>query len=229
VEQKDEPSPISEPEEQRHFAPNAKPPKTNLPPWVQQEVEETSAKPSQEEPADDKKTLAQSLEENKPRSLNEMFAGKEKKSIVDQSLENKAETPRIQVNVRPEPPKEEPKQQEGGMRPLVSREEEEADSRPEVRTIADQYRKVAEPQDEDGGKSIKPEQIPVHKQFQFVQKVFGGSSVKFKVVLDKINKTENLEEAVEVLDKYVFNDPNVNRNDKVSKEFESMVRARFES
>ncbi len=78
------------------------------------------------------------------------------------------------------------------------------------------------------GKSIKTEQIPVHKQFQFVQRVFDGSSVKFKVVLDKIYKTNSLEEAIQVLDKYVYNDPTVNRTDKVAKEFEQMVRAKFE-
>lgn len=78
-----------------------------------------------------------------------------------------------------------------------------------------------------GAKMIRTEQIPVHKQFQFVQKVFGGSSVKFKVVLDKINKTENQEEAESVLNRYVFNDPSVNRNDKVCKEFVELVRERF--
>lgn len=75
--------------------------------------------------------------------------------------------------------------------------------------------------------SIQTDQIPVHKQFQYVQKVFGGSSVKFKVVLDKINKTESQEEAEAVLERYVFNDPNVNRNDKVCREFEDLVRGRF--
>ena len=79
-----------------------------------------------------------------------------------------------------------------------------------------------------GEKMIRTEQIPVHKQFQFVQKVFGGSSVKFKVVLDKINKTENIEEAESVLNRYVFNDPSVNRNDKVCKEFVGLVKERFE-
>jgi len=79
-----------------------------------------------------------------------------------------------------------------------------------------------------GGKTIRTEQIPVHKQFQYVQKVFGGSSVKFKVVLDKINKTENLEEAESVLNRYVFNDPSVNRNDKVCKEFVGLVIGRFD-
>lgn len=79
------------------------------------------------------------------------------------------------------------------------------------------------------GKTIRTEQIPVHKQFQYVQKVFGGSSVKFKVVLDKINKTENLEEAESVLNRYVFNDPTVNRNDKVCKEFVGLVIGRFEA
>jgi hypothetical protein len=100
----------------------------------------------------------------------------------------------------------------------------------EQRTLADRFKEqtsgsVAE---NISGKNIRTEHIPVHKQFQFVQKVFGGSSVKFKVILDKINKTQSLAEADEVLEKYVFNDPSVNRNDKVAKEFEQLVRGRFE-
>lgn len=96
-------------------------------------------------------------------------------------------------------------------------------------TIADRFKESSGTlADSLAAKNIRTEQIPVHKQFQFVQKVFGGSSVKFKVILDKINKTTSSAEADEVLEKYVFNDPNVNRNDKVAKEFEQLVRARFE-
>lgn len=77
------------------------------------------------------------------------------------------------------------------------------------------------------GKEIRLEQIPVNKQFQFVQRVFGGSSVKFKVVLDKINKTGSATEAEGVLKKYVFNAADVNPNDKIAQEFILMVRNRF--
>ena len=169
-----------------------------------------------------------------------MFAGGEKKSIA-QSLEEKAqaEKPRFQVNMPPkvqestpdkEPDRETtetPAEMPVVRTPLVGPDDDEDVRRPETRTIADQFRNNDD--QGDGNKTIKAEQIPVHKQFQFVQKVFGGSSVKFKVVLDKINKTDDLDGVIEVLEKYVFNDPNVNRNDKVSKEFEAMVRERFEA
>lgn len=113
---------------------------------------------------------------------------------------------------------------------FTDRGDEEGEStQARVKTIAEELAEKKKETTSVGSafKSIKTEHIPVHKQFQFVQKVFGGSSVKFKVVLDKINKTNNVEEAQAVLEKYVFNDPNVNRNDKVSKEFELLVKNRF--
>ena len=78
-------------------------------------------------------------------------------------------------------------------------------------------------------KSIKIEHIPVHKQFQFVQKLFGGQSVKFRVVLDKLNETNSYREAEEVMDKYVFNSPSTRRTDKLSQEFIMLVKNRFEA
>lgn len=211
----------------------------NLPPWVQEEVE-VHSKPliTNQRP--------ETKQEDKPRSLNEAFANREGKqpSLVERGQEKKeGQGPKIEVRVKTnEPPKEEPRQPEVEQpitpqeQPVVPRslissnERNDEFSNKEPRSLVDKFRQQANSiGEDDGGKSIKAEQIPVHKQFQYVQKVFGGSSVKFKVVLDKINKTETLEETNDVLDKYVFNDPNVNRNDKVSKEFEAMVRARFQA
>lgn len=205
----------------------------NLPPWVQEEVEETSkpvVAPEQETP-----------KEEKPKRLHETFAHREGKqpSLVELGMEKKetSQGPKIEVRVKAnEPPQkkevepEKPSQQEQPPRSLLGSSDQVDDLSKQPRTLAEKLRQQSSPlgSDEDSGKTIKAESIPVHKQFQFVQKVFGGSSVKFKVVLDKINKTETLDEANEVLDKYVFNDPNVNRNDKVSKEFELLVRARFQ-
>jgi hypothetical protein len=227
-----------EPQESK-FSSNSKPPRTDLPPWVKEEVNERSkpetlasnlVTPKEEKPATDK-----------PRSLLDAFSREGKPSIVDRSIEKKEGNPQTPpVEVRVNPPREEEKPpvieakpvEQPVQRPsLISQERGNDDGQKEQpRTLADKFRQQSPGHDaEDSGKSLKPDQIPVHKQFQFVQKVFGGSSVKFKVVLDKINKTETLDEANEVLDKYVFNDQNVNRNDKVSKEFEAMVRARFEA
>lgn len=139
-----------------------------------------------------------------------------------------------------EKPREEPQPQEEPERKVrkstidlfAERKRKEAELREKKRTLADKLgNKESKTLNEQAGvtKAIRTDQIPVHKQFQFVQKVFGGSSVKFKVVLDKINKTETIEEAKSVLNRYVFNDPTVNRSDKVCKEFEALVRGRFEN
>lgn len=215
----------------------------NIPPWVKEEVGNTQ--PPIEEKS---RSVIQNdgpKKEDKPRSLNEQFANREGKqpSIVERGMEKRESTHggKIEVRVRqPETPKQEPpkeetpasrenpaEQERSGPKSLLGSSDRNDDYNREPRTLAEKLRQQQAPIGGDDGKSIKVESIPVHKQFQYVQKVFGGSSVKFKVVLDKINKTETLEETNEVLDKYVFNDPNVNRNDKVSKEFEALVRARF--
>lgn len=201
------------------------------------------------------KTLSESFRnkgEEKPQSLNEQFSNKENagKSVVDRKQEEKpkenaADAPKRKVppllkstrREKTEASKEAAKpegQAEGGKKSTIDlfAQKKKAESQlKEKRTLADTLSESSDGKtvnDQMGeAKTIRTDQIPVHKQFQFVQKVFGGSSVKFKVVLDKINKTESMEEAESVLERYVFNDPTVNRNDKVCQEFESLVRNRF--
>jgi hypothetical protein len=222
------------------FAANSKPPRTDLPPWVKEEVSERNrpaTNPVQETPKEEKPAS------DKPKTLLDSFSREGKPSIVDRSIEKKEGTQTPVNEVRVPVTREEPKPPVVESRPVEPPVQQPPVQRPsfigndhghdetgseQPRTLADKFRQQANPGIGDADKSLKPDQIPVHKQFQFVQKVFGGSSVKFKVVLDKINKTESLQDANDVLEKYVFNDPNVNRNDKVSKEFEAMVRARFE-
>ncbi|MCB9234579.1 MAG: hypothetical protein H6581_23185 [Bacteroidia bacterium] len=78
-----------------------------------------------------------------------------------------------------------------------------------------------------GGAKKLSEAIPVHKQFQFVQKLFGGSSVKFKVVLEKLQEAPNFSEAEGVLNRYVFNNPEVNSETKLAQEFIELVKGQF--
>lgn len=239
VDQPTAPPPATEePSKEPIFASNSKPPRTDLPPWVKEEVNERN-KP------ETVASVNESAKDDKPKNLLDQFAqNRDSKggSLVERSKEQKdQQRPVIEVRTQKpvveQPPREEqPVAQEKPVereqpvqRPsLVGAPREEEKGEP--RTLADRFKQQSSPigHDEEGGRAIKAEQIPVHKQFQFVQKVFGGSSVKFKVVLDKINKTTTLDEATEVLEKYVFNDPNVNRNDKVSKEFVELVRAKFD-
>ena len=69
--------------------------------------------------------------------------------------------------------------------------------------------------------------IPVHKQFQFIQQLFGGSSVKYKVVVEKLQEAPNPDAAHDVLSKYVFNSPEVNPGTKIAKEFVGMVEGQY--
>ncbi|MEM7037449.1 MAG: hypothetical protein AAF570_10750, partial [Bacteroidota bacterium] len=160
-----------------------------------------------------------------------------------------AEKPRVETPTPPPPPRPE-LQPEPESKPAAESEmpafdpealraellasvDDEAPAEDKPKTLGDQFRESssgggASINETVAAKAIKTENIPVHKQFQYVQKVFGGSSVKFKVVLDKINKTKSAEEAEAVLNKYVFNDPNVNPNDKIAREFQELVQGRFE-
>ena len=167
--------------------------------------------------------------EEKPRSLLDKLKGQTEKpkEPISESIEGieRIEPPVVPPIEEKQPEVVKPVSEVPASKPLNFSEEGE------TKRLADRFKDQSQAgslAESMASKSIKTEQIPVHKQFQYVQKVFGGSSVKFKVILDKINKTQSLAEAEEVLEKYVFNDPNVNRNDKVAKEFEDLVRARFD-
>ena len=71
------------------------------------------------------------------------------------------------------------------------------------------------------------EKIPVHKQFQFVQIVFGGNTVKFKALIDKLNKTQDWEEAQKLLEHHVFEQEGYNGTDPVSQEFVALIKSRY--
>ncbi len=77
------------------------------------------------------------------------------------------------------------------------------------------------------GNKIAIETIPLQKQFQFVQKLFGGSNVRFKNVIDKINEFNTLAEAEAYLAEQVFNKDEININSPLCQEFLQLVRNRF--
>ena len=96
------------------------------------------------------------------------------------------------------------------------------------RTIADSFNKsepAAAPMVD--GKPIKPDEIPIHKQYQYVQKVFGGNNVRFRIIVDKINNSKDANEVEEILTKYVFGNSEINKEDATVKEFAALMRSRF--
>jgi hypothetical protein len=74
------------------------------------------------------------------------------------------------------------------------------------------------------GKPLKADEIPIHKQYRYVQKVFGGNNVRFRIIVDKINNADSSKEVEEILEKYVFNNSDMNREDETVKEFISLMR-----
>lgn len=75
--------------------------------------------------------------------------------------------------------------------------------------------------------AILIESIPMHKQFQYVQKVFAGNRKLFKDTIDVVNQLSTQEEALEYLNARILNMPEVNREEPVTQEFVELVRNRF--
>ncbi|MCS6905992.1 MAG: hypothetical protein RML72_10475 [Bacteroidia bacterium] len=76
---------------------------------------------------------------------------------------------------------------------------------------------------------IKLEQIPIHKQFQFIQKIFSGNATKFKETIEKINSFSSYKEAEEYLNTRILNKPDVSKTDAITLEFIQMVKHKFEA
>ncbi|MCB0846338.1 MAG: hypothetical protein KDE26_23965, partial [Bacteroidetes bacterium] len=62
---------------------------------------------------------------------------------------------------------------------------------------------------------------------QYVQKVFDGNNVRFRIIVDKINNARNKEEVEDILDKFVFSNEDLDKTDAVVSEFIQLLRNRF--
>jgi len=96
------------------------------------------------------------------------------------------------------------------------------------KTVADRIvGKKNEGESQEGGGKIKLDEIPIHKQYQYVQKVFEGNNVRFRIIVDKVNNASNHNEIDDILQKFVLNNDKLNREDPVVKEFIGMLQKRF--
>lgn len=77
------------------------------------------------------------------------------------------------------------------------------------------------------GRPLRTESIPLHKQFQYVQKVFGGDAQRFKDTLNALNLLPSYEEAEKHMQTRIFNMPENAHDDKINKEFMEFVATRF--
>lgn len=79
----------------------------------------------------------------------------------------------------------------------------------------------------NGNQKIKLDEIPIHKQYQYVQKVFGGNNVRFRIIVDRINDARDANEVEDILNKFVLSIDDLDREDPVVQEFVQMLRNRF--
>ncbi|MEO0897936.1 MAG: hypothetical protein AAFY71_16125 [Bacteroidota bacterium] len=97
------------------------------------------------------------------------------------------------------------------------------------KTVADRFsdNTTAQPESDTTKGKIKLDEIPIHKQYQYVQKVFEGNNVRFRIIVDKVNNANNADEIQDILEKFVLNNDKLNREDDVVKEFIVMLQNRF--
>ena len=76
------------------------------------------------------------------------------------------------------------------------------------------------------GKEIKLSDIPIHRQYQYVQKVFEGNNVRFRIIVDKVNNSKNRDEVESIIDRFILSNSGLNKGDEVVQEFIKMLRSR---
>lgn len=77
------------------------------------------------------------------------------------------------------------------------------------------------------GTEIKLNDIPIHRQYQYVQKVFEGNNVRFRIIVDKVNNAKDPGEVENIINRFVLSNDKLDRNDEVVKEFIAMLQKRF--
>jgi hypothetical protein len=81
-------------------------------------------------------------------------------------------------------------------------------------------------------KSAKPmdlDTIPIHKQFQFSQKIFKGNSVLFREFIQALSKTQDQKEVQALLQNMVIIPHQVNETDELYQEFYGLVMQPYQS
>ena len=78
-------------------------------------------------------------------------------------------------------------------------------------------------------KSITIDKIPIHKQFQFSQKIFLGNTAEFKLFIENINKTQNWEEAQSLISSLTNAQSTLKEEDPLLIEFIEIIKNRYQS
>ncbi len=95
-----------------------------------------------------------------------------------------------------------------------------------IPTVAERLQEQQTRQVDQRGKEIKLSDIPIHRQYQFVQKVFEGNNVRFRIIVDKVNNSKDRGEIESIVDRFVLSNENINQNDEVVQDFIHLLRSR---
>jgi hypothetical protein len=79
----------------------------------------------------------------------------------------------------------------------------------------------------NAGQKIRLEDIQIHKQYMYVQRVFAGNNVRFRIIIDKANNANDKAEIEEIVQKYILSNPDVKEKDPIVEEFIKLLRGRF--
>lgn len=223
------------------------PPVTPPPPAVSREPEPPQPEPRQEpqpepeKPAESRtffppqRTVASRAEEERSRpKIADMFnrekPEEEEKPIVPNippvtPPHAEAESGSLLNRFRQEePPQPAPEQEEEKPQSVLDKINERR------KTIADQFTTntpPAAPSTNGQQQKIKLDEIPIHKQYQYVQKVFDGNNVRFRIIVDKVNNAKDAQEVEEILEKFVLSNESLNQQDSVVREFIQLLRNRY--
>lgn len=96
-------------------------------------------------------------------------------------------------------------------------------------TLADLFQQNAGPQVKGIKAKMDLDTIPIHKQFQFSQKIFKGNSVLFREFIQSLSKVTRKEDAEALLQSQVIQPHQVNQEDELYIEFYTLVMQGFQA
>lgn len=102
----------------------------------------------------------------------------------------------------------------------------EAEEKPE--TVADLFQKKTGAPRTMPAEPISLDNIPIHKQFQFSQKIFLGNNVMFRAFVQEVNKTETWAQTENLLNEKVILPNNLKTDDALLLEFIQILKNRYE-
>lgn len=180
-------------------------------------------------------------QQKKPTTIEEVinsYIKPENKTVLDQISTPKAEPePPIYTPPVQQPKVEQTKPNADATQNILKRFLVEEEQEPEIVpmfdgkgerpiTLAEKFQ-AQQVNTNTKGKEIKLSDIPIHRQYQYVQKVFEGNNVRFRIIVDKINGAQSQEEVESIIDRFVLNSENLDKNDEAVKEFINLLRSRF--